>query len=99
MSNLVPTIGALLVPLLSKNNIVGETAMNSLKALATVDSDSLWRGLVIISGMDFPERSILPFTESKGCTKREDFKISTPLHDRSMQLLDYARSLPEQPLF
>ncbi|KAL9188081.1 hypothetical protein ACHAXT_006459 [Thalassiosira profunda] len=100
LAHLVPAAGTMLFPLLAYGDPVGEAALAAVKAMLTVDSDSLWHGLHKLSPFPFPCN---PLGSNKGvspCSKsivavagdRRDRTLS----QRAGELLDFAERLPEQ---
>ena len=89
---LVPVIGATLIPLLSRDGDVGESATKSLFALAKVDCDSLWRCLLFTGQENFPPRKINPFQPTKVSNKAEPSPVLTK---RIRDLISYINQQPE----
>ena len=89
---MVPSVGSIIFPFIALDGPIGDSAMEAMKALVTVDSDSLWRALLITSGMGIPERPLLPM-------KRHVNAIAeTPLSRRCLEIINYVHELPEQDI-
>merc|ERR1740124_266834 len=98
LSQLVPTVGAIVMPLLSDNGMIGDAAMDTTKALLSVDSDSLWRGLLMMSGIVFPDRPLLPLAMKNIFSCNKESETACAAKERSTQLLQYIHDLPEKSL-
>ena len=92
--DLVPVIGATLIPLLSRDDHVGETATRSFFALAKVDCDSLWRCLLLTGQEHFPARKIMPQPVKKISKTGSSPVLAKRIHD----LIIYIDQQPEPRL-
>ena len=85
------------MPLLFDNDILGDAAMDAVKALLQIDIDSLWRGLLLATGNDIPDIPLLPLFTRKISTNygpRSENEISKI---KAEQLFKYISDLPELP--
>jgi len=104
LASLIPSAGAMLLPLLAFQGIIGEEATNALKAMILVDSDILWRELHMLSGKPFPcnplftssaSTSTTTVTVSNNYARRSSDLI---LSQQAAELLEFIECLPEQEL-
>lgn len=99
---LVFDAGTVILPLLADDGDVGDAAYKSIQSLLSVDSDALWRPLLVTSGGTVgmrPFKSSL--TGSGGLTAMEGevlvrVEIESTMMKQAKKLLAYADSLPEQ---
>ena len=70
LASLIPSAGAMLLPLLAFQGIIGEEATNALKAMILVDSDILWRELHMLSGKPFPCNPLFTSSASTSTTEK-----------------------------
>ena len=89
---LVPVIGATLIPILSRECEVGDAATRALLALAKIDCDSLWRFLLLAGQENLPPRKIMPFPATKF---PDEAKPSPIFIDRIRSLVSFINQLPE----
>jgi hypothetical protein len=112
LSDLIPMIGNVLLPLLDDS--VGDkylrtATMNALKSMSCVNSDALYRPLLHLSGRGLP---LCPL-QIIGCNNTEGALLSlaifpksddddaptSSLASRAGELLDYIEGLPEQVIY
>ena len=109
---IIPSAGAMIIPLLSFRGPTGEGATNALKAMAMVDSDALWRELHNLSGNPFPSNPIV-ISASKSSvnhfwpcsTKTVALSNNTRrrghdliLSKKALELMEFIKCIPEQEL-
>lgn len=99
LSSLIPTIGIMIFPLLSQHNNIGETAMDVIKTLVTVDSDCLWRALISASGSTVYQRPLLPHSNTNQFRIKPVDGIDALMADRANILMTFINELPEQNLW
>ena len=97
LSPIVPIIGSIIIPFLEFDDDVGNEAMEAMKTLLQIDSDSLWRALYKTSGRNVPPRTLFRF-QSKANLSIVPNLDNTKLSSRSRKLLDFIKTLPEQNL-
>lgn len=105
LASLIPSVGTMLFPLLSCEDEIGDEAINTLKIMLNVDSDSLWRGLHTLSREQFPVNpisgkkqmiSISGRLRTLTVSKKRDCDVV--LVQKASELLDYIENLPEQEI-
>ena len=104
LASLIPSAGTMLFPLLSREDEIGDEAINTLKIMLNVDSDSLWRGLHTLSRRPFPVNPIsgrqqaisISGTPTLTVSKKRDCDLI--LAQKACELLDYIEHLPEQEI-
>ena len=95
----IPTIGTMILPFISDEDPIGETAMETMKAMLCIDCDVLWRSLLSTSGRGLPSN---PYDESEIPQRQESEVVvqeasqGSLLQKRAQELLDFANALPEQ---
>lgn len=102
LAGLIPSCGSLVFPLLSEDH-VGDAAVDTIKAMLKIDSDSLWRGLYKLSGCSFPRN---PLRTIHHCSSNSvSLSVRTiGIHDsiaakqNAEKLLYFIDTLPEQQL-
>lgn len=91
----IPTIGTMIMPFISDEDPIGNTAMETMKAMLCIDCDALWRSLLSTSGRGLPPNPYdeIPQGMGIGTVVQEE---SSLLQKRAQELLDFANALPEQ---
>jgi hypothetical protein len=105
LAGLIPSCGSMILPLLSDDH-VGDSAVDTIKAMLKIDSNALWRGLHKLSGFPFPRNPLQtkpPCSSELGsprCSKRGfDVGVCITTRHNAAKLLDFIEKLPEQQLF
>ena len=98
LSGLVPTVGTVVLSFLGDaEESVSIAAFDALKKLMEIDYDALWRPLLELSGQGIP---ICPLKPSLSHNGRSLIVPPThPLATRAKDLIEYAKSLPEQAIW
>ena len=98
LSMMVCLVGSIILPFVSVDGKVGQSSMQAMKTLLTIDSDCMWRALLKGSDVEVPQRSLLP---SRSANER-DRSISTCSNSNFSQccseLMKFADGLPEQSI-
>ena len=97
LADLVPPCGSMLLPILS-NVYIGDSAVDTFKAMLKTDSECLWRGLHKLSGRSFPHN---PLRLQPSRSKDEivpNQRFCTIAARNANVLLDFIDTLPEQQL-
>ena len=98
LSRLVAPSGTILLALLSDEGKVGETAIDALKAMLMIDSDSLLRALMTMSGKFLPSRALYTLNKNIEAASAKE-KETSLLVKRAKYLVSYVKELPEQYFF
>ena len=98
LSHLVAPAGTILLALLSDEGKVGETAIDALKAMLMIDSDSLLRALMTMSGKLLPSRALYTLNKNIEAASAKE-KETSLLVKRAKYLVSYVKELPEQHFF
>ncbi len=105
LGDIIPSAGSMILPLLSQDSSLGESAMNLMKLFLSIDSDCMWRSLLSLSDRDFPVCPLQFEFNSSECKYHErDWAIPSKesnhplLRERANALMSFADALPEQPL-
>ena len=93
LSNTTSIAGTIILPFLSNDSEIGESAMNTIRSILRIDCDCLWRALFSCSGSVLPQRPILPHPNKSHLNAQS---LDPLLAKRSKGLIAFIESLPEQ---
>lgn len=94
---MVGLVGSIILPFVSVNGKIGESAMEAMKTLLAVDSDCMWRALMRGSESDIPQRPLLPHITLEVKNRSSAVADSTSTFSECCsQLMNFADGLPEQ---
>jgi len=104
LTGLVSRVGTVILPLLADEGEVGDAAAVAVQALLAVDSDALWRPLLVLSGGHVPPRLLKSTRVGKVSDDRGRSVVlakanvmdDSTLMKRAKELMQYADDLPEQ---
>ena len=107
LSGILASAGSMLLPFLDNNDHeVVRFAMQALKNIITIDCDVIWRPLVHLSGRGMPRCPLanICHISNKVLSNKVAPQVSlseendSDLSLRCQELIDFIKSLPEQPL-
>ena len=104
LTGLVSRVGTVILPLLADEGEVGDAAAVAVQALLAIDSDALWRPLLVLSGGHVPPRLLKSTRVGKVSDDRGRSVVlakagvmnDSTLVKRAKELMQYADDLPEQ---
>jgi hypothetical protein len=96
LAGMIESTGTMIIPLLAQSDPIGSNAMDALKAMLRIDSDALRRALYSTSGRAFSGSFVNVMSAEFVILQRSC--SSHLLQQRASQLINYAKSLPEQKL-
>ena len=114
LAPLIPATGALLLPFLAFGNgqhlhddsVVSFGARRAVESMLRIDADALWRPLMELSGRPWPacplqimEQNVPPTSSGTMLSLHRAGMVDHRLTRAASELLDFAKGLPEQPLF
>lgn len=105
LAKLIPSIGTMILPLLSLKGTDGNAVMDALQSMLAVDCDTLWRSIHKLSGRPFPRNPMKRIDASNdneavivGGSKATKGECEQLMTQRANQLLEFIKELPEQQL-
>lgn len=103
LASIMPSAGSMILPLLSDDSEIGETAMEIIKLFLAINCDCLWRSLLSISGNALPKKPNIFRTSLStqlicDTIEAQIEKPSSLLRKRATTLVSFVNDLPEQPL-
>ena len=94
LCQMVPIVGSIILPFISVEGDIGESAMLAMKALLAIDSDCMWRALLNGSGSEFPQRSLLPLETPP----KSKVGIKSNFSKSCLKLIEFVDTLPEHSI-